>query len=200
MIAVVSLNAKDRLPSQSLGYDGVDEVFLSGSRPSLLKLLQEKTTLRALENWIRRGGRLVISIGGEEAALLGEQGPLQRFFSGRFVEAVPIRELQPLEVLAGGSDPLMKEDDRGQRESFVVPSLEIEKGHVLSVVQHGGRSLPLLLVSSMGFGQVTLLAVDVEQPEFTSWNGTRNLIRNILSVTDAAEQKGKRGTVKNPNK
>ena len=192
LIAVVSLSEKDRLPSQSLGYDGVDEVFLSGSRPALLKLLQEKATLRALGDWIQRGGRLVISIGGEEAALLGEQGPLQRFFSGRLVESVPIRELQPLEVLAGGSDPLMKENDRGQRESFVVPSLEIEKGHVLSVVQHGGRGLPLLLVSSMGFGQVTLLAVDVEQPEFTSWNGTRNLIRNILSVTDSAEQKGKR--------
>ena len=32
----------------------------------------------------------------------------------------------------------------------------------------------------MGFGQVTLLAVDIEQSEFTTWNGTRNLIRNIL--------------------
>ena len=191
-LTVVELGTEHRLPTQALGYDGVNKVFLSGSRPAVKQLLGKEKTAQALGNWIRQGGRLIMSIDGEEIKLSEGEGPLQRFLPGRIVESLPIRGLEPLELFANATDPLIKEDSRGQREAFVVPVLELERGNIVAALKQGSRTIPLLVLSSLGFGQITLLAVDVERPEFTSWNGTRNLIQKILSLDQQAEQQGNR--------
>ena len=180
---VAEMGQADRLPSSALGYDGVDTVFISGSRPPLKKLLHSEQTVSALQKWVRWGGQIVMSIGGNEAELLQAKGLLQAFSPGHFVELVSLRQLRPLEMLGGGSDPLIKEDERGQSEPFFIPFIEVKRGRAISTVNHGGQQIPLLIRSTLGFGQSTLLAVDIEQPEFTSWNGTRNLIHKLLSGT-----------------
>jgi len=177
---VAEMGEADRLPSHALGYDGVDQVFCSGSRSALKQFLNRDRAISALANWVRWGGQLVMSIGGNDVELLQEKGFFEKFFPGRFEKVVSTRQLRPIEILGGGSDPLIKEDERGRSQPFVIPFFRTHKGRVESTLRQGGQSIPLLVRSAMGFGQVTLLAVDIEQSEFTTWNGTRNLIRNIL--------------------
>ena len=191
-LTVVELGTEQRLPTRGIGYDGVNEVFLAGSRPAVKQLLGKEKTTQALGDWIRQGGRLIMSIDGEETKLSEGQGPLQKFLPGRIVESLPLRGLEPLELFADATDPLVKEDSRGQREAFIVPVLELERGNIVAALKQGSRTIPLLVLSSLGFGQITLLAVDVERPEFTSWNGTRHLIQKILSLDQQAEQQGNR--------
>src|SRR4029453_8820437 len=54
-----------RLPELSLGYQGVDMVFLTTENKKFLDALatdKNATRLKALAQWVRRGGRLVISV------------------------------------------------------------------------------------------------------------------------------------------
>ena len=179
---VVEIDSIDRLPTQALGFDGVDQIFCSSSRPLAKKFAHSATHRTAVESWVRQGGDIVFSIDGTNASLLSGTNSFEDFFPGRYEKTVSVRQLRPLEILSEGSDPLIKEDDRGRNLSFAIPIFELDRGRLESSIRYGGQSIPLLVRAAFGFGQVTLLAVDLEQPEFNTWNGTRNVIRKILSL------------------
>src|SRR5207302_112866 len=55
----------DMLPGHWFGYDGVDVIFLSTDSTKFLERLAEPghvDQLRALVQWVRRGGRLVVPV------------------------------------------------------------------------------------------------------------------------------------------
>ena len=179
---VAEIENMDRLPTQSLGFDGVNQIFCSSSRPLADKLSHSVPHRTAIENWVRQGGNIVFSVGGTDTRLFSGKNSFENFFPGRFQKNVSVRQLRPLEILSEGSDPLIKEDDRGRNLSFEIPVFQLDHGRLESSIRHAGQSVPLLVRAVLGFGQVTLLAVDLEKPEFNTWNGTRNVIRKILSL------------------
>ena len=179
---VAEIENMDRLPTQALSFDGVDQIFCSSSRSLADKLAFSLPHRTAVENWVRQGGSIVFSVGGVDTRLFRGTNSFENFFPGKFGKKVSVRQLRPLEILSEGSDPLIKEDDRGRDLSFEVPVFKLDRGRPESSIRHAGQSIPLLVRAALGFGQVTLLAVDLEQPEFSTWNGTRNVIRKILSL------------------
>ena len=186
---VVEMNEVDQLPAHALGYDGVDQIFCSSSRPIVKTFLARTGSVLAVESWVRWGGNLTLSIGGNETEILAGTNSFEAFLPGDFEKTISVRQLRPIEILGGGSDPLIKEDSRGRSQSFSVPFFNVRNGRVESTMKYGGQSIPLLIRSSLGFGQLTVLAVDTEQPEFKAWNGTRNLIQTILSLTQRGSEK-----------
>ena len=77
---VVHMDNLEQLPTRWYGYEGVDAVVLSTSRPELYSKLQgeDDARLAALDEWIRMGGRLVLSVGANGEDVLGAGMPLTR--------------------------------------------------------------------------------------------------------------------------
>jgi hypothetical protein len=179
-VTLAQITADDHLPSEWFGYDCVDQVIVAGSRPEITLLTDHPDSTDALIAWIRIGGNLLLSIGPGAEHFLKPEGPLAVLAPGRFVELASSRQLNALETFAEATDPLIKEDDRGRAEDFSIPFFEPGRGTVLITNSSGLRRVPLLIRRALGFGQVTLLAMDLEQPEFANWNGTRKLVGRLL--------------------
>ena len=60
-----------RLPTHWCGYEGVDAVVLSTSRPEIYgKLAADGPQMQALDEWVRMGGRLVLCVGSQAEKIL----------------------------------------------------------------------------------------------------------------------------------
>ena len=120
-VVVVEMNDVATLPTLALGYDGVDQIFCSGSRTSIQNFLDSEANATAVEKWVRWGGNIVLSIGGNNTELFTGTNSFEKFLPGQFEKTISVRQLRPIEILGGGSDPLIKEDGRGRNQSFVIP-------------------------------------------------------------------------------
>jgi hypothetical protein len=173
---VVHFPDPSELPVDDLAYDGVAGLFLAGrSSPS-------EQQAAAILRWLRRGGRLTLSIGMTPAEF--RETPLVK---GLPVEIGPeplsTRELTALESFAGKSVRIVP---TGQR--VMIPKISLRFGKSLA----GSRSDPVLVQFPVSFGAVTLLGMDVTQPPLTLWPGVGELVRKLTEVPEeAAGQSGR---------
>ena len=62
-----------QLPTDCCGYEGVDAVILSTSRPEIYRRLSaDDAQVQALDQWVRMGGRLVLCAGSAAEEILAE--------------------------------------------------------------------------------------------------------------------------------
>jgi hypothetical protein len=175
------------LPTRWFGYEGVDMVLLSTSQVELYRpLLQNPARVEALQQWVMRGGRLVIFCGQEAEELLGEGGVLAELTPGDFERMVPLRQSLPLESFSGSDEPITPD----RRLDLQVPKLTNIVGTVLA---HAGREktdLPLVIRSRLGFGEVVFLGLDFERPPLRDWGGRTAFLRQALdwSSEEQADQ------------
>ena len=187
-ITLAQLTATDRLPSKWYGYDCVDQVIVCGSRKAISLLTDHQESADSLLEWIRIGGKLLLSIGPGAEHLLKQDGALAALAPGRFVDLASIQQLEAIETFIKANNPLIKEDERGHAQDFSIPVFDPLRGEVLLATSSGSRVVPLLIRQMLGFGQVTFMTLDLEQPEFTLWNGTRKLIDRLLFGSVANRQ------------
>jgi hypothetical protein len=92
------------LPEYWWGYEGVETVFLpTGSAGILQQFKPPQVT--ALLQWVREGGRLVISSGSQTQQLLADDSPWKELVPGKLVEVGPMRDSVTLESLTGEAFP-----------------------------------------------------------------------------------------------
>jgi len=140
------------LPSRWQGYEAVDVVVLGGLPPERLTVMQEQ----ALADWVRAGGLLIVSPGGQpehniEGTLIEQILPV-RILGTRLVEGLP-----PLEEIYG---PIVRQKDRiGLSETVVTEgSVELQMGQ-----------LPLVVSRQEGLGRVVFVAFDLAADRLTMW-------------------------------
>ena len=116
---VVRMADLKQLPTRWYGYEGVDTVVLSTSRPELYaKLLgQNDARLKALDEWIQMGGRLVFAVGANAEDAVGPGMPLCGFAPGKLDRMVPLRHSRGWESYADGSAPFPKSDRKDDEMS-----------------------------------------------------------------------------------
>ena len=179
-VTLVQMTASDRLPSKWYGYDSVDQVIICGSRKAISLLTDPQKSADTLLEWIRIGGKLLLSIGPGAEHLLKQDGALAALAPGRFVELATLQQIDAIETFIKANNPLIKEDKRGHAQDFSIPVFDSLRGEVLLAAPSGSQVVPLLIRQTLGFGQVTFITLDLEQPEFTLWDGTRKLINRLL--------------------
>ena len=75
---VARLDDVAQLPTHWCGYEGVDAVILSTSRPEIYrKLAADSPQMQALDEWVRMGGRLVLCVGSQAEKVLAAGSPLR---------------------------------------------------------------------------------------------------------------------------
>jgi len=172
-----------RLPAEWFGYDAVDLMILTTDNNVFLDGLgADKTRLKALADWVRRGGRLVVSVawrnqdkvrallqsGGWQPALpdvLPANGNVEiKQLLGVRTWTVEARE-KPFP--APGQDPV--------RVAKLTPDKDVE------VLVSEPNGLPILVRMPYGLGNVTLVAFDLDKGPFSVWNGRVDFWKALLA-------------------
>lgn len=183
------------LPDEWWGYDGVDTVVLATHNEAFVaRLLAARAKLAALEQWVRMGGRLVLSVGQRAEQALAADSPLAPLVAGRFEALRPLRQTTPFESYAETSDGLEMPPGFALR----VPKLQDVVGRIEAYAGGAPRDLPLVVRSPCGFGEVVLLTFDLGEPPFAKWRARPLLVDRVLrraAVLDSGKTTGAIGQV-----
>jgi hypothetical protein len=156
------------LPDRWLGYQAVDVVVLAtGSETFVSRLLEDGEAARrnALLEWVRRGGRLVVSVGRNQqlVARLLDKGRMP-LLDCKITGATKLDSLPTLSAQWCGRAPHQAPLQGVKEAAVLAPGPGV---HVL--VREGDR--PVLVQASSGLGRVVLAAFDLDAAPFTTWDG-----------------------------
>jgi len=174
---IVDVARLAELPTNWLGYEGVDAVLLvTGDETQNEALLADSPQLQALALWVRMGGRLVLSVGRDAPRLLVADSALARLAPGKFEAMVRLPQTAPLEAYADGSEPI----DIAAARAWQSPKLVDVRGRIEAYFGSRARDLPLVIRTSHGFGEIVLLAADLDLPPLSDWSGRGQLLDKLL--------------------
>jgi hypothetical protein len=167
------------LPAQWFGYSAVDLAIMPTATEDFLKKLvgvDDKGTdqLKALAEWVRRGGRLVISVSPanlQHVQRLLTSKVWQPALPRVLREQSPLRKVKSLLALQNWSDALsepfvnMPEGGATIVQLERLPQVEVEK------MTDGDEPKPLMVRFPHGMGSIVILAFDVKNEPWSNWKG-----------------------------
>ncbi len=182
-------NARD-LPDRWFGYDAVDVVVLATSSDTFVGNLLEPAAAgrrKALGEWVRRGGKLVVAVGRNRqlVAKLLDEMPLPEFDRQPLINcavggAIPRRALPVLANWAtdlGREPPVPLQDlEITALRPDATPTPGAEGVNVLVREPPEGKEKdgpPLIVHAACGLGRVVLVGLDLDTPPFSTWPGQR---------------------------
>jgi hypothetical protein len=168
------------LPDRWYGYEGVDTLIVTTSQPEFVDQLSSQQ-FEALEQWVRLGGRLILCVGARGQQMLGPGGRWTSFAPGRFAGVVAQRSTRGFETYAAATQRL--DAVGGTRAAdFHLDMTLLQDVRVLPEAYEGTGPYdrPSIVRFPLGFGQVTFVAVDLDQAPFTQWQGRPRLVAKIL--------------------
>jgi hypothetical protein len=180
-IRVVSLPSAAGVGPAGLDLDGADFVVVCGS----VVAGAPSADLAGIDDWVRRGGRLVFMAGGSAAPPALAEGPAAAWLpgpvgrGGRVARMVPLRRSVAIETYSKAGRPL----DRNALLGLEVPLLEnagVIDGTIEAWEGNASTDLPLVVRRAYGFGTVTWVGLDLDQGAFRNWQGTDSLLVELL--------------------
>ncbi len=181
---IAELSDVSQLPTRWFGYDGVDYLVLSTSKPEIFRsLVPGDARHTALLQWVEMGGKVILTVGGNAPDVLTDNAPLADLLDGQFVGMVTRQGFEASEVgttlesYSEKRNPLrgLSISDDSQVD-LSVPRIEGFTG----VVELKQGDLPLVLRSSLGFGTVTLVTLDLDSPPFAGWESRGHVVNKLL--------------------
>jgi hypothetical protein len=177
-----------QLPDHWLGYDAADLVVLntgSGADDFIRKLFAEQPApadlarRQALLEWVRRGGRLVVTVGGN-APLVSRLPALQDILPYAVSSSAPNRPSTSTLVLYWGARESSQTTTMSgalalRGAAFPIANLAPRPGHPARVlIPTRERQADIKDVTAaqaaLGMGRVTVLAFDLDRPPFTEFS------------------------------
>lgn len=178
---IVEVKDANELPVDFRAYEAADKLFISTDKAVEFFKNVSDVQLRAIEDWVKNGGSLVMLAEEKSIPLLGEGGALAALSPGSKVEerAQEFRnvnaftsELQNVKNLAmtgSKSKPYLR-----------VPVLSELKKY--SKVEMREVETPLLVVRPVGLGTVVFFAADLSVAPLNGWSGRGRLMLKLLGV------------------
>lgn len=182
-MAVVPLDAA--APGVSLrprDLDAFDAAIICGTAVAGL----DGGTLTALDGWVRRGGRLVFAAGASAVAVAAAGGPAADWLPGAEPRLVPLRRLGAIEAYArsgglGGRLPATGLSVPRFEAAGITGVVEVFEGD-------SPADLPLVVRRAHGFGTITWIGLDIDQPWCGDWAGCDRLVAALLGGRSEAER------------
>lgn len=167
---VLLANGTNLMPDQWFGYDAADLVVLSTSEEGFVDRITSNGRLKPLTEWVRRGGRLVVSVGAN-ADLVTQSELLKELLPGalgptRTPSQLPLawaaRETSQSTVVTG----LLTA--RGQPLQVVSPAAGPGRRVVIPPASRQGAGVePVAVQVAYGLGKVTVIGFDLDRPPFS---------------------------------
>ncbi len=188
---VARVDSATDLPTEWYGYEGVDMVVLTTSRPDLYRpFVQNPARIEALRQWVERGGKLVIFCGSQADEMLVEGGALASLLPGQFTETVVLEQSHPIEAFSGAEESITPT----RRVDFRVPIFRNIRGRVLASAKRGQTDVPLVIRSYLGFGELTFVGLDFDHPPLVGWPARKSFLSKALGLaTESSSQQPSTG-------
>lgn len=158
------------LPRTAAAYSGVDAVLFSSANASMNSNWHADQR-RALVQWLREGGQLVLTwgAGGPELTRYEEfQGILPGTLQGTANECDP----GPIESLLGSQDQL---------SPLRCSLLQMSRGKIDVVTVTSSRTkLPFVARWAYGLGTVVWMATEIDSEEISQWNTRPGLLKYLM--------------------
>lgn len=173
---VIAVPSWDNLPVDWLGYEAVSTVvFAPGEEPALLPRLPEhRRQLSALQNWLHRGGTMLIAAGGIAEEHLQPDSPITAFLPGAYRRRYRLREAPALEAFCRAETELAI--DQTPLDAVV---LQAEQG----IVEAREADLALIVRSPFGLGRVVYTAIDLTAPALAAWSDQGHFVSRLLNYS-----------------
>lgn len=165
------------LPDAARGYDSIDTLVLLTSRTDFFDQLDEAQR-EALRQWVRLGGRLLLSVGAQGERVFGPEGVLADFAPGRFLVVAPQRRTAGLETFISAAERVGAGE--GRAADLPMTILGDVRGRVEVFEAAGPAQRPMVIDYPVGFGRVTLVAIDLDREPVASWRDRGKLVRRLL--------------------
>jgi hypothetical protein len=178
--AKVTLRQASQLPVDWFCYEGIDAVILVVAGVPWLESVSQ-SQWSALEKWVGNGGQLVLSLDPNNLQILSADGPLKRLVPAEINGIKSLRSSRNLDAYAGSSALLS-----ANSASLPIVNLEQTRG-VVSVEQDGQ---PIVVRAPLGFGEVVMVALNLDSPSITQWNGFKSLVYRLqhrMNLQEAAQ-------------
>ena len=166
-----TVTAVEELPDEWFGYAAVDGLILTTGNADFLKgLLGSNAKRKALEEWVRRGGRLVLSTGANQQLVR------------ELLTKVPLLKA----TLQGGERTNLPEVSDWTPDPTPLQGVPIavlkpfERGANVDVLLQGAKARPLIVQAPCGIGRVVLVAFDLDGERFTGWGGQEKFWTKLL--------------------
>ncbi len=178
---VAVLDSVAALPDHWFGYEAADVIVLAtGGDTFITQLLQESEAAKrnALLEWVRRGGKLIVSVGRNQqlVARLFEKMPLLDCPVKGTVRRPALPEMARWAQRPGDRPPL-----RNVEMARLAPG---RGAHVVLREPAGAgerEDTPVVVEGSCGLGRVRLVAFDLDAPPFTTWDGQTAFWRALMA-------------------
>jgi hypothetical protein len=215
------------MPDRWFGYDAADVVILTTDSDTFMKDLtsaQAAPRRKALAEWVRRGGRLVISVGRNdqmvESLLRGMPLPevdQMRLVPFEVTGSVQRKTLRSVNIFAHdlGNWPVLGEDSKnGVEVATLALSPERKETSGLGIGVNvlldepplpgdkDSQTRPLLVESSCGLGRVLVITFDVDAAPFNEWKGQKDFwirVRDLVGGINPNEIKKALNNVSGPD-
>lgn len=163
-VELLTFNRFADLPRKTRTLEMFDALVLS-DQVDLSQVQSER-----LENWVKKGGRLVVLLGGQEEKY--PESPLSSWLPVSVDGSITLREMGALENYVGkGNIP------RGTfKTAKMTPTNELVQ------IEISNLQRPICLSASYGFGQLKTMSVDLTDPLFTEWEGLAPLLSKLIGV------------------
>jgi hypothetical protein len=177
---VAAVDGLARLPTRWEGYEGVDMVVISTSRPEVFEnILPENARIEALEQWVAMGGTLVLCAGSQADAALHPKSPLARFVPGRFDKTVLRKTSGGWETYAKSHDNPIPPPKSGGQVELPTPMLVDVQGKIEASADD---RTPLVIRKPQGLGQVLFVAADLDWGPIRDWSDRPLLVAALLDL------------------
>jgi hypothetical protein len=178
-----AIDSLDQMPRHWFGYQAVDVMVLTSSDERFIQALiaDQSGRTKALVDWVRRGGRLIITAAQNQqlvSKLLAETGLMNCTLTGS-VRRPSLPEFQTVSssthsfVAQGGIE--IAKIQPGAGVELLEDRLRTESG------PRDKESLPLAVQSGCGLGHLILIGCDLDSPPFTAWRGQGDFWRYLQS-------------------
>ncbi|HUY88145.1 MAG TPA: hypothetical protein VMV10_05400 [Pirellulales bacterium] len=169
-LAVVSQASE--LPARWFGYESADTVVLSADDQLYADFQRDPQRVRALEEWLEKGGRLIFAPGASALRSLQPDSLVARLAPGTFEGLVSLQRTGSLETYTGSAVRIELRRSGGLQ----IARLSDWKG--AAEVREG--DLPLVVRSPRGFGRVTFIALNLGQGPLAAWPGRTEFVKRLL--------------------
>jgi hypothetical protein len=201
-------NARD-LPDRWFGYQAADILVLATASDAFVKDLLEPGAAprrKALGEWVRRGGKLVVSAGRNRqlVADLLDQMPLSEFDKQPLIdckiEGISPRKSLPVLTRWATEGKESPPTLNGVELTVLRPNARPDEGPraepvnvlIREAAQPGGdkEGVPVVLHTACGLGRVILLGFDPETPPFSTWSGQKTFWEKLEAELEPLAPKG----------
>jgi hypothetical protein len=168
------LTEPDQFPDRWYGYEGVDVILVATGTTNPIEQLDDRQ-FQALRRWLELGGRMLLSVGGRAAELFHPEQRFAAFRPGEFEELSHRWKASGLEHYASAGQQLIN------RDAAPLATFSQLRGEIVCLEgAGGGRDRELVTRYSFGLGQITYLALDLDQPPMTDWPDRPRLVARLL--------------------